>query len=728
MHIPRPPRTFAAMADARDLLSLTKSYLAGEPAATAAEAHADLVEVLKHHERQYYVLDSPSISDAEYDTLYRQLLRLEAAHPRLIAPDSPSQRVGSDLTSDFAAVEHVTPMLSLANSYDLADLKEWEASVRRYLNLSEDDPGLAYAVEPKYDGGSVALVYEDDLLVRGATRGNGAKGEDITNNLRALPSIPLRAAFSELGMARVELRGEALIRKDRFAALNEERTELNRLAREERGEDAPQQSLFANPRNAATGALRMKDPAETAKRRLDAFIYSLGYGVDADDRDRVQALRSHFASVQRLGELGFLVPGEHMRRCDTIEAVASFCESMQARRNELPYELDGMVVKVDDLSLQARLGNTSHHPRWAIAFKFAAQQATATLKRVAYQVGKNGSVTPVARISPVPLAGVTVSNVSLHNEDFIRDKDIMIGDRVLVERAGDVIPYIVKSLPEYRDGSQRNVGWPSVCPECAEPITRPEGEARWLCLNAADCPAQVLARLKHHVGRTAMDIDGLGEKQLVRFRENGWISGIPDVYRLPYEEILALDGFKARSVENLRASVEAAKHRPIRRLLVGLSIRHVGRKASKMLAAEVTDLRELGTWEPDRFKAIHGMGDTVADNVRAWFGLEHNREMLDELAALGVNTRQTEEDQPTVAAADAAFAGKTILFTGTLQRIGRKEAQGLAERAGARNVSGVSGKLDILVAGEKAGSKLKKAEALGTVQVLTEEEFLRMVG
>ncbi len=590
--------------------------------------------------------------------------------------------------------------------------QDWAGSVRRYLNLAPDAP-LTFAVEPKYDGGSVALVYEGDLFVRGATRGNGAEGEEVTNNLRTLPSVPLRAAFSQLGMSRVELRGEALIRKDRFALINE-------LRAAERG------SLFANPRNAATGALRMKDPKETAERKLDAFVYSLGYGVDAEGQDRVQALGSHFASVETLGRLGFLIPGDYMRRCETIEEVASFCESMQAQRVDLPYELDGMVVKVDDLSLQARLGNTSHHPRWAIAFKFAAQQATSTLEQVDFQVGKIGSVTPVARITPVALAGVTVSNVSLHNEDFIRDKDIRLGDRILVERAGDVIPYIVKSLPEYRDGTQQEVRWPERCPECAQPIVRPEGEARWLCINN-DCPAQVIARLIHHVSKDAMDIDGLGEKQLLRFRENGFITGLPDIYRLPYEEILALEGFKERSVENLKAAIETAKQNPIQRLLYSLSIHHVGRTASRMLAEQVTDVRELAEWPPERYLALHGMGQTVADNMMAWWALEHNRRMMDELAELGVNMRQTAEDKPAVPNADGAFAGKTILFTGTLTTIGRKEAQALAEAAGARNASGVSAKLDILVAGEKAGSKLKKAEALGTVRVMTEGEFLAAV-
>ena len=671
--------------------------------------------MLRHHEHRYYVLDDPQLADREYDVLYERLEALEAAHPGSVRDDSPTRRVGSDLAGgDFASVEHLVPMLSLANSYDLADLREWEASVRRYLNLGDGDPGLAYAVEPKYDGGSVALVYEGDALVRGATRGNGARGEEITANLRALPSVPLRAAFSSLGLHRVELRGEALIRLDRFGAVN--------AAREAAGDEP-----FANPRNAATGALRMKDPRDTARRRLDAFVYQLGYGVRADGADGVRALGSHSAAVTRLGELGFLVPRDHMRRCATIEEVAAFCAAMEARREGLDYELDGMVVKVDDLALQARLGSTSHHPRWAIAYKFAARQATSTLERVDFQVGKNGSVTPVARIAPVALAGVTVANVSLHNEDFIRDKGILLGDRVLVERAGDVIPYLVKVLPDYRDGSEVPIAWPAACPECAEPIVRPAGEARWLCVNEA-CPAQALARLRHFVGKHAMDVEGLGAKQVARFRELGWLGGIADVYRLPYDEILALEGFQERSVANLRASVEAAKSRSMTRLLVGMSIRHVGRKASGMLAAQVGDVRELAAWDAERFHGIHGMGQTVADNVMAWFALARNRALLDELAALGVNTRQTDEDRPRAANLDGAFAGKTILFTGALQTIGRKEAQALAERAGARNVSAVSGKLNVLVVGEKPGSKLKKAEALATVRVLTEAEFLAAVG
>ena len=701
------------MADPK-LLARTRAVLAQADTPPRAEEYDELVALLRYHEQQYYLRDDPQISDGEYDGLYKRLEALEAARPDLVRADSPTQRVGSSLEGDAPSVAHVVPMLSLANSYDLADLREWEASVRRYLNLEDGDAPLAFAVEPKYDGGSVALLYEGDHLVRGATRGNGARGEEITANVRSLPTVPLRAAFSTLGMHRVELRGEALIRLDRFAKVN--------AAREAAGKD-----VFANPRNAATGALRMKDPAETAARRLDLFVYSLGYAVDAEGNDRGDALGSHFAAVERLGELGFLVPGAHMRRCDSIEEVARFCESMEAQRPTLPYELDGMVVKVDDLRLQRRLGNTSHHPRWAIAYKFAAQQATSTLEAVDFQVGKTGSVTPVARIAPVALAGVTVSNVSLHNEDFIRDKDIRLGDRVLVERAGDVIPYIVKALPDYRDGTQHAIEWPAACPECGEPITRPEGEARWRCFNA-DCPAQVMARLIAHVGKHGMDIDGLGVKQLERFRENGWIHDIPDVYRLPYDEILALEGFKERSVENLRASVEAAKHRPIYRLLVSLSIKQVGRTASRLLAAHLDDVRELADWPEERFTGIHRMGATVAENVRAWFAVPANRAMLDELAALGVNTRQTEDDRPRAASGEGPFAGKTILFTGTLSNIGRKEAQARAEAAGARNVSGVSGKLDILVAGEKAGSKLKKAQALGTVRVMTEEEFLATVG
>lgn len=693
-------------------LKRTQEVLAKANTPPTTGEYEDLIDILKFHEHHYYVLDDPQISDREYDLLYKRLEALEEANPLLVRSDSPTQRVGSDLTTNLEAVEHLVPMLSLANSYNLEDLQDWEGTVRRYLNMDADEP-IAFAVEPKYDGGSVALVYENDYLVRGATRGNGAEGEEITNNMRALPTIPLKTAFSSLGMDRVELRGEALIRKDRFAKINAKR-------------EAEGQQVFANPRNAATGALRMKDPKETSDRKLDAFIYSLGYGVDKNGVDQVQKLGSHFASVEKLGELGFLIPGQYMRRCTTIEEVAKFCADMEEQRPTLPYELDGMVVKVDDLTLQARLGSTAHHPRWAIAYKFAAQQATSTLLNVDYQVGKIGSVTPVARIEPVALAGVTVSNVSLHNEDFIRDKDIRIGDRVLVERAGDVIPYIVKSLPDYRDGSQQPVEWPTHCPECHEPIVRPEGEARWLCVNN-DCPAQVMARLIQHVSKDAMDIDGLGEKQLSRFRENGWIQTIPDIYRLPYGEILALEGFKEKSIENLRLAIDQAKEKSLQRLLVSLSIHHVGRKASKMLAEQLEDIRDLADWPEERFLSIHGMGKTVADNVSAWFANSHNRNMIEQLAQLGVNTKQTEEDKPLAVDESAPFFGKTILFTGTLTEIGRKEAQGLAEAAGARNVSGVSSKLDILVAGEKAGSKLKKAEALGTVRVMSEGEFLGLV-
>ena len=694
------------------LLKLTQRLLATDSAPPAWATVDDLIRVLRFHEHRYYVLDDPLVSDSEYDRLYQMLLQLEAADPAGPRPDSPSQRVGSDLTSEFASVAHLVPMLSLANSYNLEDLQDWEASLRRYLNV-DADVEIVYAVEPKYDGGSIALLYEDDQFVRGATRGNGAIGEEITANLRTLPSLPLHAKFSELGMTRVELRGEALIRKDRFAAINATR-------------QAAGASLFANPRNAATGALRMKDPKETAERRLDAFVYQLGYAVDAAGVDLIPSLQSHYSAVETLGKLGFLTPSAHMRRCESIAEVASFCESMQAQRDTLPYELDGMVVKVDDLALQARLGSTAHHPRWAIAFKFAAQQATSTLEAVDFQVGKIGSVTPVARITPVALAGVTVSNVSLHNEDFIRDKDIWLGDRVLVERAGDVIPYIVKSLPEYRNGTQREVVWPNHCPECQEPIVRPEGEARWLCVNH-DCPAQVLARLIHHVSKDAMDIDGLGERQLLRFRENGWIAGVADIYRLPYEKILALEGFKERSVERLREAIEVAKLRPLHRLLYSLSIHHVGQKASRMLAEQIEDVRELADWPHERFTAIHGLGQTVADNVASWFALPHNKALIDDLAALGVNVKATEEDRPRHSNPDGAFAGKSILFTGTLTSIGRKEAQALAEAAGARNISAVSAKLDILVAGEKAGSKLTKAQALGSVQMMTEAEFLAAV-
>lgn len=689
----------------------SKSFLTHPVDASKIE---DLRILLKYHEWRYYVKNDPVLSDFEYDQLYKQLEKLELENPALIVPDSPTQRVSNDLTTDFPSVAHLTPMLSLANSYNAADLNEWDEQLKRLANL-EKETAIEYIVEPKFDGGSIALVYENDYLTRAATRGNGKMGEEMTQNARAINSIPLKAAFSQRGMQKVELRGEVLIRKDIFEAVNEARSKAGK-------------SLFANPRNAATGGLRMKDPKESAKRRMEAFVYQLGYAVNAEGTDVVNALETHNDNIAFLEELGFKVPKIEVERkvCQNIEEVVAFCTAWEAKREAYQYEVDGMVVKVNDLNLQQQIGFTSHHPRWAIAYKFKAKQASSKLLAVEFQVGKIGSITPVAKIEPVPLAGVTVSSISLHNEEFIRQKDIQLGDTVLVERAGDVIPYIVKSMEDLRDGSEQPIEFPSNCPVCATPLVKQESEAAWRCINY-NCEAQVLQRLIHHVSKDAMDIDGLGQSYVERFFQLGWVQNMVDIYRLDYEKISELEGFGKKSAKNLETAIEKAKKNPIHRFLYGLSVHHLGKKASKLLAAEIKHVLDLQSWTTEDFTHIKDIGPVVAENVMAFFQNPDNIEMLRTIEALGVNLTQTEADRPKAAIKNAPLSGKTILFTGTLQTMSRKVAQEKAEAMGAKNVSGVSKKLNILVVGEKAGSKLKKAQALETVEIMTEEAFAALL-
>ncbi|MEO0733476.1 MAG: NAD-dependent DNA ligase LigA [Bacteroidota bacterium] len=702
----------------RQLFDRSKAHLDGQVTTDAPEQIKELASLLHYHEWKYYVQDDPVLSDYEYDTLYKKLEALEADHPELVTPDSPTQRVGSDLTGDFQSVPHLVPMLSLGNSYNAEDLTEFDKQVKRMLNMEEATP-LAYAVEPKYDGGTIVLVYENDQLVRAATRGNGVLGEEITHNARVIKSIPLTAKFSKYGLHRVEVRGEVIIRKDRFEKMNAQREKDGK-------------NLYANPRNTATGGLRMKSPAEVADRNLEAFIYSFGYGVDAAGEDAIQALDTHTKALDVLTELGFKVPaaGYEREQAKDIATAAAFCAKWEAQREQYPYEIDGMVVKVDGLVLQERAGYTSHHPRWAIAYKFAAKQATTTLEEVEYQVGKIGTITPVAKTTPVALAGVMISSVSLHNEDFIKDKDLRLGDKVLLERAGDVIPYIVKPLEDLRDGSERPIVWPTECPinttDEPVPLVRAEGEAAWRCPNCV-CGAQDLSRIIFHVSKAAMDIDGMGKRYVEQFHARGWLNTIVDVYRLPYEWISVLDGFGQKSADNLQASIEKAKKNPLWRLLYGLSIHHFGKKATQLVAQNIEHVLDLAEWDEEQFTHIKDIGPTVAQNVTAWFAEPRNVAMLRELEELGVNVRPTAEDRPKAEVTEGPFVGKAMLFTGSLQQLSRKEAQERARSAGARIVSAVSGKLDILVVGEKPGSKLKKAQALGTVEVMTEEEFLAIL-
>lgn len=695
---------------------------AGLPAPDDAFAKAEtLRQLIRFHEWRYYVQNDPVISDFEYDQLYKQLEAIELQFPETHTLDSPTRRVSPDLTENLALVSHLTPMLSLGNSYDAADLQDFDEQVKKLCGLPKEAE-IAYCVEPKYDGGTIALVYENDQLTRGATRGNGEMGDEITANMRTLRSIPLQAAFSSSGIAKAELRGEALIRKENFEKINKKRLEAG-------------ESLFANPRNAATGALRMKDPKEAAARGLEAFIYQLGFATDVAGNNVLNHFQSHDESIHLLESLGFKTPlaktgaSQHLpatKTCTNIQEVIDFCLAWQDYRDEYPYELDGMVVKVNALELQALCGYTSHHPRWAIAFKFKARQATTRLRDVEFQVGKSGAVTPVAKLEPVALAGVTVSNVSLHNEEFIRIKDIRIGDQVLVERAGDVIPYIVKSLTELRIGSEQPVVYPKNCPVCHTELIKPEDEAIWRCENA-ECEAQVVQRMIFHTSKHAMDIEGLGESTIERFYKLGWLHSIADLYRLDYEAIAKLDGFGEKSAKNMRSALEKAKGNPIYRLLHSLSIHHLGQKGSKLLAAEVGHVLELKDWDLERYQEIKDVGPVLARNVYHFFHTDHNIALLQTMEQLGVNLTQTEDDKKPESAIDGPLSGKSILFTGTLTTLTRELAEAQAAAAGANLASSVSKNLNILVAGEKAGSKLKKAQALGTVEIWTEAEFLEQI-
>ncbi|MCL4117318.1 UNVERIFIED_CONTAM: hypothetical protein GTU68_010000 [Idotea baltica] len=665
-----------------------------------------LREALVYHEWKYYVQNNPVISDFEYDQLYKRLERIENAHPDLITSDSPTQRVSSDLTESFVTVPHLSLMLSLANSYNAEDLAGFDEANKKILEI-EPASDLEYCVEPKFDGGSIALIYEGDYLVRAATRGNGQEGDDMTANARTIKSIPLKADFSSHGISRIELRGEAIIRKDRFAEINRKR-------------ESAGLPLFANPRNAATGGLRMKDPNETAERGIEAFIYQVNS----------TAFTTQFESMDLLQKLGFRVPTVERKQCKNIEEAAEFCATWQEKRDDYGYEIDGMVVKVNNIRFQHITGATSHHPRWAIAYKFKAKQATSRLINVDYQVGKVGSITPVAKLDPVQLAGVTVSSVSLHNEEFIKSKDLRIGDLVLVERAGDVIPYIVKSMSDMRTGSEVPIVFPTYCPiNESEKITlvREEDESAWRCPDCT-CGAQDLQRIVFHVSKDAMNIDGLGPSMIERFWAEGWIRDAADIYSLDYDKISSLDGFGSRSADKLKMSISKAKSNPLHRLLHSLSIHHLGKKASKILAERVRSVFELSDLSEEELTEIKDIGPVLAKQIISKFNDPAVINMLQRMERAGVNMNQTELDLPKAVAADAPFSGKSILFTGTLQWMGRKEAQQIAEEEGAKNLSAVSSKLDILVVGENAGSKLRKAESLGTVQIMTEEEFLQTAG
>ena len=666
-----------------------------------------LRKVINYHDWRYYVLSEPIITDFDYDALFKQLMQLEAQHPNLITEDSPTQRVARALTDEFESVSHLASMLSLENSYNLADIEEFHKRVTGLTNTTE----IEYCVEPKFDGASIALVYENDMLVRAATRGDGTVGEDITNNAKAIPSIPLSAPFSKFGIYKVELRGEVIITKETF-----ERKNAERIAKGEK--------VFQNSRNTASGSLRMKDPNEVAQRGLEAVLYHISFAEDKDGKNLIaNKLQSHFGNIEMLYQCGFKTPLKELKVCKGAIEVDDFINTWDAKRLTFNIETDGMVVKVNSLKMQEQCGSTSHHPKWAIAYKFAAKQAQSKLIDVEFQVGRTGAITPVAKIEPVPLAGVTISSISLHNEGFILEKDLLLGDTVIVERAGEVIPYIVGSVPDLRNGSEVKINFPRSCPSCHSPLVKPEEDAIWRCDNV-DCPAQTEERAIHFVSKDAMDIDGCGSSTIIEFIQRGFIKNIEDLYRLPYDEILKLEGWKEKSVSNLHAGIEDSKSRPLWRLLNALGIRHVGVTTSKDISSHIQTIFDLEKLSVDDLTNIEGIGPKVAHSIFDFFQNQSNIQLLTELKNFGVNTDNRPED---ALSKNNKLEGKTFLFTGSLQQFTRDRAKQLVEENGGKLLSSVSANLNYLVVGEDAGSKLSKAKKIPSIVVLTEEEFLKMV-
>ena len=694
-----------SISQTQSLQSFTKQLLAMPLNANATiEQVEQLKELLQFHEYRYYILNEPFIADYEYDQLYQQLRHIEEAHPNWITVDSPTQRVGNSLNQSFQTVPHLVPMLSLDNSYNATDLLDFDRKAKELSNQEQ----ITYCIEPKFDGASISLIYENDLLVRGITRGDGVAGEDITNNIKQIRSIPLKAKFSNYGIQQIEIRGEIIMNKQAFHQYNETLT-------------AQGLAPLANPRNAASGSLRMKDPKEVAQRNLDAFLYHVSFYTSKNGQP-VKELATHAGSLQLLWDLGFRSPQKEKKVVDSIQPVIDYCAEFEAKRDTLPYEIDGMVVKVNELAMQEQLGMTSHHPRWAIAFKFKARQATTQLRSVEFQVGRTGAVTPVAKLDPVFLGGVTVSSISAHNEEYIREKDLKIGDHVLIERAGDVIPQIVKSLTELRTGSETSIEFPKTCPVCNSQLFKEETEAVWRCINI-ECEAQVVEKMIHFVSKDAMDIKSFGDANVRKFYELGILKDIPGIYQLPFETIGTIEGFGKKSIDNLQAAIEGSKQQPLHRLIYGLGIRFVGETTAKTLANAVENIFDFISKTEEDLLTLEDVGVKVAKSIHEFFQNEQNIKMLQALEQLGLQLKNIKKE---ITGKDS-LGGQTFLFTGTLAQLKRSDAEAMVEANGGKIVTGVSSKLNYLIVGEDAGSKLEKAKKINTIKIISEVEFLQLI-
>ncbi|MBE9177937.1 NAD-dependent DNA ligase LigA [Oculatella sp. LEGE 06141] len=667
---------------------------------------AELRQLLQRASYAYYVLDNPDMPDAVYDQLYRELQDLEAQYPQLITPDSPTQRVGERPATQFTSVRHNVPLYSLENAFNLAEFASWQDRWRRVA------PGVSefeYVCELKIDGNALALTYENGVLTRGATRGDGVMGEDITPNVRTIRAIPLRLNLDH-PPPRVEIRGEAFLPLEVFQYINQER---------EQAGDA----LFANPRNAAAGTLRQLDSRIVARRRLDFFAYTLHVpNTEGSDATPPLQLETQWNALETLQSMGFRV--NPMRQlCRSLFEVEEYYNRWATERLELPYLTDGVVVKLNSLALQEQLGFTQKFPRWAIALKYPAEEAPTVVENISVNVGRTGAVTPTADLRPVQLAGTTVSRATLHNGDRIAELDIRIGDTVIVRKAGEIIPEVVRVLPDLRPANTTPYQLPTHCPECEQPLVRPEGEAVTRCINTS-CPAILRRSILHWVGRDAMDINGLGEKWVQQFTDRGLVHTVADLYELTPEQLMTVDRMGKKSAQNLVEAIEQSQGQPWARVLYGLGIRHVGSVNAQLLADQFSTVETLAQAQPDDIAQVNGIGAEIAQSVYQWFQVPANQRLIERLRAAGVQLAgESKANQPQ---GNQPLAGKTFVLTGTLPTLKRDEAKAMIEQAGGKVTGSVSKKTNYVVVGAEAGSKLEKAEELG-ITLLSEADFLELI-
>lgn len=655
-----------------------------------------LTDQLNDYAHHYYVLDQPKVADAEYDQLLRELMDLEDKYPDLKREDSPSERIGGATLDHFSKVHHDVPMLSLSNAFNGEELRDFDRRVQQGLGHE-----VTYSCELKIDGLAVTLKYDNGRFVQGATRGDGTTGEDITSNLKTISSIPLKLKDP----VTIDVRGEAFMPKSSFNRLN-------------KAKEANEEALFANPRNAAAGSLRQLDPKIAAKRQLDVFIYSVG---QLDGKE----VESHHEALHYVSNLGFKI-NDQAKHCKNIDEVIEFCEGWMEKRAELPYEIDGIVIKVDELQDQQTLGFTAKSPRWATAFKFPAEEVVTTLRDIVLSIGRTGVVTPTAILDPVSVAGSIVQRASLHNEDLIREQDLKIGDKLTIKKAGDVIPKVVNVLIDQRTGDEKEFHMPTECPECESKLVRIEGEVALRCVNPK-CPAQIREGLIHFVSRNAMNIDGLGERVITQLFEHELVEDVADIYRLERDELLKLERMGEKSVDNLLKAIEVTKTNSLEKLLFGLGIRYVGSKAAKTLAMNFETMEQLQNAGKEQLEAVDEIGIKMSDAIATYFDHEEVQILLRELAELGVNMIYTGPKLQASDDFDSIFAGKTIVITGSMELLSRKDAKEKIEALGGKVTSSVTAKTDLLIAGDKAGSKLQKANDL-EIEVWDEARLLEELG